>query len=43
MFCEGVELKTHEHLQKMKMIACYLRDILVYKVFNGMHLKLCLT
>lgn len=26
MFCEGVELKTHEHLQKMRMIAFYLLD-----------------
>lgn len=42
-FCEWVELKTHEHLQKMRMITFYLRDILVYKVLNGMHVELCLT
>lgn len=43
MFCEEEELNIHEHLQKMRMVAFYLRAILVYKVRNGMHFKSCLT
>lgn len=40
-FCEGIGMKIHEHL--MKMTTFCLGDILVYKVFYGMHWKLCLT
>ena len=40
--CKGVELKTPNICRKWGG-AFYLRDILVYKVFNGMHLNPCLT
>lgn len=42
-FVKGLGLKTHEHVQKMRMTAFCLRNILVYKAFNNMHLKSCLT